>query len=91
MHTPPQVMLRVGDLDKSIDFYTRVLGMKLIRRRDNEQYKYTLAFLGAYGGAGVGRAEVVGRFGLEQEAPCLDVPPRTPLPDQMHRRRLQGR
>lgn len=40
-------MLRVGDLDKSIDFYTRVLGMKLIRRRDNEQYKYTLAFLGA--------------------------------------------
>lgn len=39
-------MLRVGDLDKSIDFYTRVLGMKLIRKRDNEQYKYTLAFLG---------------------------------------------
>ncbi|KAK2079587.1 Lactoylglutathione lyase [Prototheca wickerhamii] len=44
-----QVMLRVGDLDKSIDFYTRVLGMKLIRRRDNEQYKYTLAFLGFKG------------------------------------------
>ena len=39
-------MLRVGDLDRSIAFYTEVLGMKLIRRSDNEQYKYTLAFLG---------------------------------------------
>lgn len=39
-------MLRVGDLDKSIDFYTRVLGLKLIRKSDNEAYKYTLAFLG---------------------------------------------
>jgi len=39
-------MLRVGDLDKSIEFYTDVLGMKLLRKRDNEQYKYTLAFVG---------------------------------------------
>lgn len=39
-------MLRVGDLDRSIDFYTRVLGMNLIRKRDNEQYRYTLAFVG---------------------------------------------
>jgi lactoylglutathione lyase len=39
-------MLRVGDLDRSIEFYTQVLGMKLIRRSDNEQYKYTLAFVG---------------------------------------------
>ncbi|MFY0699263.1 MAG: lactoylglutathione lyase [Bermanella sp.] len=39
-------MLRVGDLQRSIDFYTRVLGMNLIRQSDNEQYRYTLAFLG---------------------------------------------
>ena len=39
-------MLRVGDLDKSIEFYTQVMGMKLLRRRDNEEYRYTLAFVG---------------------------------------------
>jgi lactoylglutathione lyase len=41
-----QVMLRVGDLDKSIKFYTEVLGMTLLRTRENPEYKYTLAFLG---------------------------------------------
>ena len=39
-------MLRVGDLQRSIDFYTQVLGMQLLRKHDNEEYKYTLAFLG---------------------------------------------
>lgn len=39
-------MLRVGDLDQSIEFYTNVMGMKLLRRRDNEEYRYTLAFVG---------------------------------------------
>ncbi len=39
-------MLRVGDLQRSIDFYTRVLGMQLLRTSDNPQYQYTLAFLG---------------------------------------------
>lgn len=39
-------MLRVGDLQKSIDYYTNVLGMTLLRTRDNPEYKYTLAFLG---------------------------------------------
>ena len=39
-------MLRVGDLQKSIDFYTSVLEMKLLRQSENEAYKYTLAFLG---------------------------------------------
>ncbi len=39
-------MLRVGDLDTSIDFYTRILGMKLLRQSTNEEYKYTLAFVG---------------------------------------------
>lgn len=41
-----QVMLRVSDLDRSIAFYTNVLGMKLLRTRENPEYKYTLAFLG---------------------------------------------
>ncbi len=39
-------MLRVGDLQRAIDFYTRVLGMKLLRTSDNPQYQYTLAFVG---------------------------------------------
>lgn len=39
-------MLRVGDLERSIKFYTEVLGMRLLRKSENEQYKYTLAFLG---------------------------------------------
>ncbi|MCS6762888.1 MAG: lactoylglutathione lyase [Candidatus Protistobacter heckmanni] len=39
-------MLRVGDLQRSIDFYTKVLGMKLLRQSENEAYKYSLAFVG---------------------------------------------
>jgi len=39
-------MIRVGDLDRSIAFYTEVLGMKLLRKSVNEDYKYTLAFVG---------------------------------------------
>lgn len=39
-------MVRVGDLQRSIDFYTRVLGMKLLRQSENSEYKYTLAFVG---------------------------------------------
>ena len=39
-------MLRVGDLQRSIDFYTKVLGMKLLRTSENPEYKYSLAFLG---------------------------------------------
>lgn len=39
-------MLRVGDLQRSIDFYTHVLGMKLLRTSENPDYHYTLAFLG---------------------------------------------
>lgn len=39
-------MLRVSNLDCSIEFYTQVLGMKLLRKRDNQQYRYTLAFVG---------------------------------------------
>lgn len=39
-------MLRVGDLDKSIAFYSEVLGMKLLRRSDYPEGKFTLAFVG---------------------------------------------
>ncbi|GLT16406.1 putative lactoylglutathione lyase [Vibrio zhanjiangensis] len=39
-------MLRVGDLERSIEFYTKVMGMTLLRTNENKQYEYTLAFLG---------------------------------------------
>jgi lactoylglutathione lyase len=39
-------MLRVGDLQRSIDFYTRLLGMKLLRTTERPEQKYTLAFVG---------------------------------------------
>jgi len=39
-------MLRVGDLDKSLAFYTEVLGMRLLRRSDYPDGKFTLAFVG---------------------------------------------
>jgi len=39
-------MLRVGDLDRSIDFYTNVLGMQLLRKTDRPEQRYTLAFVG---------------------------------------------
>jgi lactoylglutathione lyase len=39
-------MLRVGDLQRSIDFYTRVIGMTLLRTSDRPDQKYALAFVG---------------------------------------------
>ena len=39
-------MVRVFDLDKSLDFYTRLLGMKLLRKNDYEGRRFTLAFVG---------------------------------------------
>ena len=39
-------MIRTGDLDRSIDFYTKVLGMRLLRRHEYPDGKFTLAFLG---------------------------------------------
>lgn len=39
-------MLRVGDLEKSIDFYSKVLGMRVLRRKDYPEGKFTLAFVG---------------------------------------------
>ena len=39
-------MLRVGDLQRSIDFYTRVMGMQLLRTTERPEQKYSLAFVG---------------------------------------------
>ena len=39
-------MIRVGDLERSIDFYTRALGMSLLRKQDYPEGRFTLAFLG---------------------------------------------
>ncbi|KMZ64007.1 Lactoylglutathione lyase [Zostera marina] len=41
-----QVMLRVGDLDRSIKFYEKALGMKFLRKTDRPEYKYTVAMMG---------------------------------------------
>lgn len=41
-------MLRVTDLEKSIKYYTEALGMQLVKKKENPEYKYTLAFM-AYG------------------------------------------
>ena len=46
-------MLRVGDLSRSVDFYTNVMGMTLLRKTDRPEHKYTLAFVG-YGDESVG-------------------------------------
>ena len=50
-------MLRVGNLQRSIDFYTQVLGMQLLRKSENPEYKYSLAFLG-FGGGNPDQAEL---------------------------------
>ncbi|MHB9116798.1 MAG: lactoylglutathione lyase [Burkholderiales bacterium] len=59
-------MIRVGDLDKSIAFYTEVLGMKLLRRNDYPDGKYTLAFVG-YGSESEGAViELTYNWGVEK-------------------------
>jgi lactoylglutathione lyase len=49
-------MLRVGDLQRAIDFYTKVLGMKLLRTTERPEQKYSLAFVGY--GSNPGHAEL---------------------------------
>jgi lactoylglutathione lyase len=51
-------MLRVGDLSRSIDFYTRVLGMNLLRTTERAEQKYSLAFVGFGKGNADGQAEI---------------------------------
>lgn len=51
-------MLRVGDLERSINFYTKILGMNLLRTTDRPEQKYSLAFLGYGKGNADGQAEL---------------------------------
>jgi catechol 2,3-dioxygenase-like lactoylglutathione lyase family enzyme len=67
-------MLRVGDLQRSIDFYTKVLGMKLLRTSDNPEYQYTLAFLGYGANPDHAELELTYNYGFDvdtwDEHPC---------------------
>jgi lactoylglutathione lyase len=57
-------MVRVTDIDQSLDFYCKKLGMREVRRHENEQGRYTLVFLGAPQDEGSGR---------EKQAPLLEL------------------
>lgn len=60
-------MLRVGGLQRSIDFYTHVLGMQLLRTVDRPEQKYTLAYLGFEGGnPGQAELELTYNYGVER-------------------------
>lgn len=59
-------MLRVGNLQRSIDFYTNVLGMKLLRTSENPEYKYSLAFLGFESNPAQAEIELTYNWGVEQ-------------------------
>lgn len=58
-------MLRVGDLERSIKFYTEVLGMKLLRTSENTEYKYTLAFVGYKNDPESAEIELTYNWGVE--------------------------
>ena len=51
-------MLRVGDMQRSIDFYTDIIGMELLRTTDRPDQKYSLAFVAFNGGNKNGEAEI---------------------------------
>ena len=59
-------MLRVGNLQRSIDFYTHVLGMKVLRTSENPEYKYSLAFLGYGSNPEHAEIELTYNWGVEQ-------------------------
>lgn len=59
-------MIRVGDLDRSIAFYTEVLGMKLLRRQDYPEGKFTLAFVGYGDEASNAVIELTYNWGVER-------------------------
>ena len=64
-------MLRVGDMPRSIDFYTRVLGMTLLRTTDRPEQKYSLAFVGFGEGnaGGEGEIELTYNYGVSRYEP----------------------
>jgi lactoylglutathione lyase len=51
-------MLRVGDMQRAVDFYTRIIGMTVLRTRDMPEQKYSLTFLGFGRGNDDGGAEL---------------------------------
>lgn len=59
-------MLRVGNLERSIGFYTRVLGMRVLRQRDVPDGKYTLAFVGYGDEAGNTVIELTYNYGTDK-------------------------
>lgn len=59
-------MIRVGDLQRAIDFYTRVMGMKLLRTSENTEYKYSLAFVGYGDETSSSVIELTYNWGTEQ-------------------------
>lgn len=59
-------MLRVGNLQRSIDFYSRVLGMKLLRQTDRPEQQYTLAFLGYGTNPEHAEIELTYNYGVER-------------------------
>jgi lactoylglutathione lyase len=59
-------MLRVGDLDRSIKFYTDILGMRELRRRDYPDGKFTLAFIGYQDETEAAAIELTYNYGVEK-------------------------
>ena len=59
-------MLRVGDLDRSVKFYTEVLGMKLLRTTDRPEQKYSLAFVGYEGEDRTAVLELTYNYGVDR-------------------------
>ena len=62
-------MLRVGDLERSIDFYTRVIGMQLIRRSENPSQNYSLAFVGFEANPAQAEIELTYNHGVDRYEP----------------------
>ncbi len=58
-------MLRVGDMQRSIDFYTRVMGMQLLRTTDRPEQKYTLAFVGYASNPEQAELELTYNYGVD--------------------------
>jgi lactoylglutathione lyase len=59
-------MLRVGDMQRSIDFYTKVLGMQLLRTTDRPDQKYSLAFVGYEGNPAQAEIELTYNYGTDK-------------------------
>jgi lactoylglutathione lyase len=59
-------MLRVGDLPRSVGFYTEVLGMKLLRTTDRPEQKYSLAFVGYGSEESTAVLELTYNYGVER-------------------------